>query len=324
MNFNYICTPQKNSLIRFKIYYTVALVLLAFIGFRAEAQNTANPDNISGDVQLNTITTAVPFLTISPDSRSGGMGDAGVSSSPDVNSIHWNPAKLAFIDGDGGVSLSYSPWLRSLVGDISLSYLSGYYRVNERSTFASSLRYFSLGDITFTDNNGQTIGNFTPNEFAFDVAYAMQLSRQFSFGMALRYINSNLTNGITVDGSATKPGRSVAADISGFYTNDQLEIGGYDATFNAGINISNIGAKMAYTNNDETDFIPTNLRIGPSLTLDFDQYNSMTFIVEANKLLVPTPPIYLTDSTGTIVREPNGDPVIAMLLLKAGVYFGKS
>ena len=310
MKFNYICTPQKNTLIRIKLYYTTTLILLGLISFQVESQNVANPDNISGDVQLNTITTAVPFLTISPDSRSGGMGDAGVSSSPDINSIHWNPAKLAFIDGEGGVSLSYSPWLRSLVGDISLSYLSGYYRVNERSTFASSLRYFSLGDITFTDNNGQTIGNFTPNEFAFDVAYAMQLSRQFSFGMALRYINSNLTNGITVDGSATKPGRSVAADISGFYTNDQLEVGGYDATFNAGINISNIGAKMAYTNNDENDFIPTNLRIGPSLTLDFDQYNSMTFIVEANKLLVPTPPIYLTDSSGTIVREANGDPVV--------------
>lgn len=297
-------------MIKKRNYYIAGVLLFALLSVETKAQNTANPDNLSGDIQLNTITTAVPFLTISPDSRSGGMGDAGVSSSPDANSIHWNPAKLAFIEDEGGVSLTYSPWLRSLVGDISLSYLSGYYRVNERSTFASSLRYFSLGDITFTDINGQTIGNFTPNEFAFDVAYAMQLSRQFSFGMALRYINSNLTNGITVDGSATKPGRSVAADISAFYTNDQLEVGGYDATFNAGINISNIGAKMAYTNNDETDFIPANLRIGPSLTLDFDKYNSMTFIVEANKLLVPTPPIYLTDSSGTIVRESNGDPVV--------------
>ncbi len=277
---------------------------------KLSAQNTANPNNISGDVQLNTITTAVPFLMISPDSRSGGLGDVGVSTSPDANSIHWNPAKLAFIDGDGGASFTYSPWLSSLVGDISLSYLSGYYRINERSMIGSSLRYFSLGDITFTDVNGQIIGNFRPNEFAFDVAYAMKLSRQFSFGMALRYITSNLTSGITVDGSDTKPGRSVAADISGYYVNDELEIGGYDAIFSAGINISNIGAKMAYTNNDQSDFIPTNLRIGPSLTLDFDDYNSMTFTVEANKLLVPTPPLYLTDSSGTVVRESNGNPVV--------------
>lgn len=273
-------------------------------------QNSVGVNDVQDELQLNTITTAVPFLMISPDSRSGALGDAGVSTSPDANSIHWNPAKLAFLEGSGGASLSYSPWLRNLVGDISMSYLSGYYKVNKIGTLGGSLRYFSLGDITFTDIQGNTIGNFTPNEFAFDVAYGMQLSKQFSFGMALRYINSNLTNGVTVDNTATRPGRSVAADVSAYYFNDQLEIGDFDATLRAGINISNIGAKMSYTDNDENDFLPTNLRIGPSLTLDFDEYNSMTFILEASKLLVPTPPVVLRDGDGNIVFDANGDPVI--------------
>jgi hypothetical protein len=281
-----------------------------FLGVSAYTQNTANPDNVPDELQLNTITTAVPFLLISPDSRSGAMGDVGVSTSPDANSIHWNPAKLAFVEDESGVSLSYSPWLRNLVGDISLSYLSAYKRINRISTIGASLRYFSLGEITFTDNNGNTIGNFTPNELAFDVAYGMQLSREFSFGMALRYINSNLTNGITVNGQDTKPARSVAADVSAYYRNDDIQIGDYDAILGAGISISNIGAKMSYTNNDEDDFLPTNLRLGPSLTLELDQYNSLTFSVEANKLLVPTPPIYLTDEDGNVERDDNGDPII--------------
>lgn len=295
-----------------KIKEIRVLTLLLCFGAVAPlfSQNTVNVNNVQDELQLNTITTAVPFLLISPDSRGGAIGDAGVSLSPDVNSIHWNPAKLAFIEGNSGFSLSYSPWLRNLVGDISLSYLTGYYRINRISTMGASLRYFSLGDITFTDVNGNTIGNFTPNELAFDVAYAMQLNSNFSFGMALRYINSNLTNGVTVQGQDTKPGRSVAADISAYYVKDDLQIGDYDATLRAGVNISNIGAKMSYTNNDEDDFLPTNLRLGPSLTIDFDKYNSMTFLVEANKLLVPTPPVYLTDSTGSIQRDANGDPII--------------
>lgn len=274
------------------------------------AQNTANPNDLQDELELNTITTAVPFLLISPDSRSGALGDAGVSTSPDVNSIHWNPAKSAFIEGNAGFSMSYSPWLRNLVGDISLAYLSGYYRVDRNSVLSSSLRYFSLGDITFTDINGNVIGNFKPNEFAFDVAYGLKLSEQFSFGMALRYINSNLTNGVTVNGSDTRAGRSVAADVSAYYVSNRLTISDYDAIFRAGVNISNVGAKMSYTDNDENDFLPTNLRLGSSLTLDFDKYNSMTFIFEANKLLVPTPPTYLTDTTGTIVTDAAGNPVI--------------
>ncbi len=288
------------------------LFILIFIASitQLSAQNTVNVNNVQDELQLNTITTAVPFLLISPDSRGGSLGDAGVSTSPDANSIHWNPAKLAFLEEKAGASITYSPWLRNLVGDISLSYLSGHYRINRISTFGMSLRYFSLGEINFTDQFNNPIGTFKPNEWSLDVAYAMQLSRQLSFGMGLRYINSNLTNGITVDNTDTRPGRSVAADVSMFYQNDELEIGGYDATLRAGFNISNIGAKMSYTDNAENDFLPTNLRIGPSLTLDFDDYNSLTVLVDVNKLLVPTPPVYLTDGTGTVVTDANGDPII--------------
>lgn len=289
---------------------------IASIGFlfsgAVSAQQVVTPQNqgTANELQLNTITTAVPFLMISPDSRSGAMGDAGVSTSPDANSIHWNPAKLAFIENEAGASLTYSPWLRNLVGDISLSYLSGYKRVNRISTIGASLRYFSLGEITFTDENGIAYGQYTPNEWALDVAYGMQLSDQFSFGMALRYINSNLTQGLTVNNTDTRPGRSVAADVSAYYQNSDLEIGGYDATLRAGIAISNIGAKMSYTDNDESDFLPTNLRLGPSLEMELDDYNTIMFTAEANKLLVPTPPVYMGDSTGQIVYE-NGEPVIA-------------
>tara|TARA_R110002072_G_scaffold173250_7_gene327898 strand:+ start:3846 stop:5132 length:1287 start_codon:yes stop_codon:yes gene_type:complete len=274
------------------------------------AQNTVNVNSVQTELQLNTITTAVPFMMISPDSRSGGLGDAGVSTSPDAFSMHWNPSKLAFIEGSGGVSMSYSPWLRNLVGDISLSYVTGYFRLSKIATLGTSLRYFSLGDITFTDVNGGVIGNFKPNEFAFDVAYAMQLSTNLSFGVSLRYINSNLTNGVTVDNNATKPGQSIAADISAYYFSDKFKLGDYDATFGAGMNISNIGNKMSYTDNQDNDFLPTNLRLGPSLKLDFDDYNSMTFLIEANKLLVPTPALFLTDSTGTVVRDAGGNPVV--------------
>jgi len=278
------------------------------IGSELSAQ--VNRINIPEELELNTITTAVPFLTISPDARGGALGDAGVSTSPDVNSIHWNPSKLAFLEGSGGVSLTYSPWLRTLVNDISLSYVSSYWQVSDIATMGASLRYFSLGDITFTDINGNTIGDFAPNEWSLDVAYAMKLSDNYSFGMAVRWVNSNLTQGITVNGQDTRPARSVAADVSGFYTNDELQISDYDATLRIGANISNIGAKMRYTDNDESDFLPTTLRIGPSLTLDLDDYNSITFLVEASKLLVPTPPIYRTDSTGTIVTDASGDPEV--------------
>ena len=267
-----------------------ASILLIIMPGRSIAQDQSN---LLG--QLNTITTAVPFLIISPDARAGGMGDAGVASSADVNSIHWNPSKLAFVENKLGVAISYTPWLRKLVPDINLAYVSFYNKLKGEQTIGASLRYFSLGDITFTDAVGTEIGQFNPSEFAIDIAYARMLSENISGGIALRYINSNLTGGFQVENNATKAGQSVAADISATYRKE-MEVGKKDAIFGFGLNISNIGSKISYTETGRKDFIPINLRLGPSLKIKLNEYNDITFLVDFNKLLVPTPPIYNPDS----------------------------
>ncbi len=264
-------------------------------------------------LQLNTITTAVPFLLIAPDSRAGAMGDAGVASSPDANSLHWNIAKLAFIEKETGVSVSYSPWLRKLVPDISLSYISGYKKLGDDKAIGASLRYFSLGDIKFTNDQGDPIGDFNPAEFAFDLGYSQKFGERFSGGLAVRYISSNLTGGIDAEGQQTKTGRSFAVDIGGFYTNDEVEVFGQKSILNLGLSISNVGAKISYTNDAIKDFIPINMRLGQSLTFVLDQYNSFTILTDINKLLVPTPPIYATDDNGNPLPPDNvtGEQVIA-------------
>ena len=266
---------------------------------------------LSTDEDLNTITTEVPFLIIAPDTRSGGMGEAGVSISPDANAIHWNPSKLAFAESDFEVSLSYSPWLRNLVKDMNLAYLSGYKKLDDNQAVGASLRFFSLGSIQFTDEQGNDIRLFEPTEFAIDGAYSIKLSQRFAGGMAARFIYSNLTGGvITQSGGESRPGTAFAVDVSAYYENDDVRIGDFDAVVSAGMNISNIGSKMSYTSAAERDFIPINLRLGPSLKLLLDDYNSLTFTVDANKLLVPTTPVYLEDENG-LVTDPNGNFVVA-------------
>lgn len=263
------------------------------------------------DLQLNTITTAVPFLLIAPDSRSGALGDAGVAISPDANSIHWNPAKLAFIDKDMGLSISYSPWLRRLVPDISLSYVSFYKKLGKDHTLGASLRYFSLGDIKFTDDVGNALGDFRPNEFAVDVAYSRKLGDKLSGGIAARYIYSNLTGGIDVSGSNTRAGTSFAVDVSAFYTNPDIELFGQNTILNFGLNLSNIGAKISYTDDANKDFIPINMKLGTSLAFVLDDYNSIAIVADVNKLLVPTPPIYKKDASGSPVLDPvTNEPTI--------------
>lgn len=264
--------------------------------------------------RLNTITTAVPFLMIGPDSRSGGMGDAGVALPADANAMHWNPSKLAFAENEGEFRVSVSPWLRNLVPDMSLAYLAGYRKLkNKRSAIGGSLRYFNLGSITFTDMGGNTIRDFKPAEFAVDLAFAQQFSDRFSGGIALRYINSNLTGGLNVNGANTKAGQAVAADVSFFYRNTDILISSSSATLAFGLNISNIGNKMSYSETSRTDFLPINLRLGPALTVDIDEYNSLTFNADINKLLVPTPPVYKTvvdDEGKTTYVQENGEYVV--------------
>ena len=265
---------------------------------------------INGSNNLNTITTAVPFLMIAPDTRAGGMGEAGVSTSPDASSIHWNPAKLGFVENDMAISVSYTPWLRKLVPDISLSYLSGYKKLDKYTTVGASLLYFSLGDIQFTDEFGNQTIQFRPNEYAIDIAVGRKLSEKFSGGFALRYINSNLTGNINVGGASSKPGRAVAADVSLYYEDNTKKLGDKKTTIAAGVNISNIGNKISYSSTAKTDFIPINLRIGPRYTVNLDDYNKVTFTVDFNKLLVPTPPIY-ADSSGIPIKDENGNLQVA-------------
>jgi len=258
----------------------------------------------------NAVSTAVPFLLIGPDARAGGMGDGGVATSPDPVSMHWNAAKYAFIDKGFGVEISYIPWLRKLTNDINLANLALFYKINKRQTVAATLTYFSLGNINFTDENGQDIGQFSPKEFSVDAAYSFKFTDYISGAIAFRYIYSNLTSSQTVQGVTTKPGNSVAADVSIFYSKPlKLKVRD-DALINFGVNISNIGAKISYSESYDKDFIPTNLRLGPSFTYNIDKYNSLTAFIDLNKLLVPTTPIYKTDSAGRLVRDANGNLII--------------
>jgi hypothetical protein len=282
----------------------VIILSLILIGSRAMAQ-----DNVDYWNNLNTLTTAVPFLLISPDARGGGLGDAGVASSPDANSMHYNPAKYGFIDKSFGFSVSYSPWLRKLVNDINLAHLSGYYRINNRQTIAMSLRYFSLGNITFTNETGQVTQNYKPNEFSVDAAYAYKFTNTLSGAVSFRYVYSNLTGGVYVGGAQSKAGQSGAADISLYYQKP-IQVKKLSTIFAFGLNISNIGAKISYTENIEKDFIPTNLRLGAAYTMNFDKNNSLAIMVDLNKLLVPTPPVYELDSTGKYILDPSGNKII--------------
>ncbi|MFM7309464.1 MAG: type IX secretion system outer membrane channel protein PorV, partial [Flavobacteriales bacterium] len=226
-----------------QIFAVIAFFIAPFLGMSQISTGT----QARSTWQLNTITTAVPFLQITPDSRSGAMGDAGVALSPDASSTFWNAAKLPFVKENTEVSFSYSPWLRALVNDMSLAYLSGYKRISKNQCIGGSLRYFTLGNITFTDEVGTNIMDFKPNEFALDMSFGQKFSNTFSGGFAMRYIYSNLTGGQTVIGAASKPGMAVSSDISLFYSNDKLRLKGKESRLNIGMNISNVGKKMRYT-----------------------------------------------------------------------------
>lgn len=286
-----------------KIILVVIGVLVSLVVANAQTTITGQETN----ERLNTITTAVPFLIIAPDSRAGALGESGVASTPDVSSIHWNPAKLAYVKDEFGAAVSYSPWLRGLVDDIFLAYISGYKKIDKMQSIGASLRYFSLGNITFTNEYGDFIQDYEPQELALDVAYSRLLSDRLSGGIALRYINSNLTGGQVSAGASTKPGRAVAVDVSAYYINDDLQVMEKDAEFAFGINVSNIGNKMAYSSTANRDFIPINLRLGPRFTLDLDEFNKISLTLDVNKLMVPTPPMYDENGSGDIKagKDPN-------------------
>ncbi|MBR3434298.1 MAG: type IX secretion system outer membrane channel protein PorV [Bacteroidales bacterium] len=247
----------------------------------------------------NYISTGMPILLIAPDAISAGMGDAGAASTPDIYSAHWNNAKYAFIDGDIGVGTTYTPWLRNLkVSDMNLLYLGGFKRINSRSAVGASLTYFSLGEIQGTDADGNTRGTMNPNEFAVDVTYAMKLNNQLSLGATGRFVNSDLTNGQQIsDGSGyvtTKPATSIAADL-GLYWQSPIDKS-QEIAF--GAFISNLGAKLSYSDDDtKKEFLPANLRIGGRYTNHINESNDISLLFDINKLLVPTPPVTVGDST---------------------------
>jgi len=259
-----------------------ALLLLSLI---ARAQNTVGV--IGQDSTNHVITTAVPFLTITPDSRAAGMGDAGVATSPDANSVYWNPSKLAFIDHGYGFTTSYTPWLAKIINDMKLLYLSGFYRIDQNQVVAASIKYFDMGAIQF--NHGpdpsQQDGRYNPKEYGVDVSYSRRLTQTLSLGGTLRYIRSNLTgaNPSTPDARA---GNSVAVDIGAYYSK---KLSSRDATLSLAGAITNIGSKMTYTSAANKDFIPTNFRIGGAYKTHLDIQNTLTFALDFNKLMVPSP-----------------------------------
>ena len=277
----------------------VVVVCLLMTGVIAKAQ----------DSEYNVIPTAVPALMIAPDARSAGMGDLGVSTSPDVYSMHWNPAKYAFIEDDFSIGLAYTPWLRKLVPDMNIAYLAVSKRVSSKSTIAGTLRYFNLGDINFRDDYNQDLGTYRPNEFAIDLCYSRKLGDYLSAAVAGRFIYSNLTMGLN---DYTSPGWSVAADM-GVYYQRPVYMGSVDGEFSWGVAITNIGSKMNYGSGNEKYFIPTNLRLGPSLKINIDEFNSIALSLDINKLLVPTPPIY--DTAGNIIKgkDPNVSVIQGMI-----------
>ncbi len=267
--------------------------------------------NIAGQ-RLNAIQTTAPFLTIAPDSRSGALGDAGVATSPDIHSQHWNPAKYVFMDESGGVAMSYVPWLRALINDINLAYLSAYYKFDDKQAISGSLRYFSLGLIHFTTPTGAPAGQHSPNEFAIDAGYSRLLTDHFSSAIAFRFMRSDLTGGQFVNQTTeSQAGLAIAGDLAFYYYNQDIKLSDKDGGIAFGLNLTNMGNKVSYTETQEKNFLPINMRLGGALTVELDDYNTMTFIADLNKLMVPTPPEYLTDSSNKPVLDDNGNQLIA-------------
>jgi hypothetical protein len=299
-----------------KIRFSIFLLSVFIVSFTfGQGGGTTYTEQKDGS---RVISTAVPFLTISPDARAGGMGNVGVSTMPDAYSMFWNPAKYAFIDKTFGFGIGYVPWLRQLVNDIGLYSVVGYGKLGDKQAIAGSLRFFSMGSVQFTDDYGTNTVLVKPNEWAIDATYARKFSREFSGAIAGRFVYSNLVP-VDVNNMNVQPGTSVAADVALYY-HHEMEIKGLSKAFiDFGLNISNIGSKMSYSSSSIVrDFIPTTLRLGPSFTMDIDDYNRIAISLDLIKLLVPTPPVYEYDSVQkkrVIVKgmDPDVSPVKGMI-----------
>ncbi len=258
---------------------TIALLGILFVIPSLQAQDEPNP-----------ITTAAPFLLIVPDARAGGMGDVGVATTADANSQHHNPAQYAFLNSQFSLGVNYTPWMRQLVNDVFLGGVTFGNRINDRSAWATSMKYFTLGEIQLTDNAGNEIGKEKPNELSLDGTYALKLNETFSLGVTMRYIRSDFA--LRVDNSQLKTVNTFAVDISGYYQSEENNYGDFNGRFRGGFNLSNLGPKVSYTDGGRENFIPTNLKLGGGFDFILDDYNTISTTLEFTKLLVPTPPLY--------------------------------
>ena len=270
-----------------RLFLSVACVLMATAISRADGDKLTT---------FNPVEHAVISQTIAPDARSAGMGDVGAATDPDVNSQAWNLAKYPFCISRAGVALNYTPWLRQLVNDIDLAYLAGYYRVGERGALSGSLRYFSLGEVYTSDAYDMTV---RPYEMSLDAAYSMMLSETFSFGVGLRWIYSDLRYDYSED---SKPASAFAADIALYY-NNYMMLGNRECQLGLGATLQNMGSKISYYGDEESQFIPANLRLGASLMIPVDEYNRFSFAADANKLLVPTVPLQEVDESNSDYQD---------------------
>ncbi|TKC57635.1 type IX secretion system outer membrane channel protein PorV [Pedobacter hiemivivus] len=281
------------------LFVSVTGVLLVLCCLQLKAQTVQT----NGSSRTNII-TGVPFLLIVPDARTGAMGDVGAATLPDQNASAINPSKLAYMEQPYGMSVSYSPWLSNLKAGINLAFLSAYYKIDERNTVGTSLRYLSLGEVQLFDANRQDLGTYSPNEFAFDVTYARKFGESFSLGTALRYIRSDLVSGQLSSGGTGYAGNAVAMDASA-YVRKHTVLFGTDALLAFGLNISNIGTKIGYNDAGNKFFLPANIRFGAASTFIFNDLNQFTFALDLNKLLVPSQPVY--DSDGKIISGHDPD-----------------
>jgi hypothetical protein len=282
---------MKNLFFQFSAVFILFFVVSLELSAQGPCVRGSNGklQNLDGTPCINTVTSAVPFLRIVPDARSGAMGDAGLAISPDANAMHFNASKLAFATEKLGISATYTPWLRALgLNDVYLAYISGYKKIDDRQAIGASLRYFSLGSIQFTDANGQPLTTGRPNEFEVNLAYARKLSDNFSAAISGKFIYSNLAAGNVVGGEVINPGIAGAADIS-FTYNKEIKLNNTETNLTVALAMTNIGSKISYTNSRYRDFLPANMGLGAAWTFKLDQYNKLTLTTDVNKFIIPTP-----------------------------------
>lgn len=290
-------------------------ILLAFglVSLTTFAQPNGGGGVTDDQLQLNTITTALPFMHIAPDSRAGAMGEAGTALSASSMSTYWNTSMLIFAENDAELGLSYVPWLRQLTNDIHLSYLSGYTKISDRHVVGGALRFFNLGEIVYTDGTGQETRRDKPSEWEITGSYGFKLSERMSIGLNGKFAYSNLTGGVTVGNSTSRPAIAGASDLSFTYRNPDARLGGSKGTYVFATTINNVGNKVSYSELAVRDFIPMNLKIANAYTFELDAYNKLTWAVELQRLLVPTPPFIDNDGTFVAGRNPDVGVISGMV-----------